>query len=109
MQLRVAITLFVWVTLRVGVSAQTFLDTDTDGMPDEWEIRYDLDPSSTNDADEDPDGDWLANLAEYRNGCCPTNSDTDGDTLTDGWEVQYGLDPNQPHTNVNRLTLVGEC
>ena len=67
-------------------------DTDSDGLPDDWEIEYlgDLTPGA-NDDSEDSDG--LTNLEEYVNGTDPANEDTDGDGMSDGWEVDHGLDP----------------
>jgi hypothetical protein len=40
-------------------------DTDKDGLPDDWETLYGLDPSGTNEASEDKDGDGLTNLEEW--------------------------------------------
>jgi hypothetical protein len=40
-------------------------DRDNDGMPDEWERRYSLDPNDASDAEKDLDGDGLTNLEEY--------------------------------------------
>ncbi|UCH88643.1 MAG: PQQ-binding-like beta-propeller repeat protein [Thermoplasmata archaeon] len=40
-------------------------DTDGDGMPDTWELKYGFDPSDPSDADDDPDEDTYTNLEEY--------------------------------------------
>ncbi len=40
-------------------------DTDGDGMPDGWELRYGLDPLQNDDAIGDLDGDGATNLEEY--------------------------------------------
>jgi hypothetical protein len=40
-------------------------DTDKDGMPDEWEKKYGLDPNDPSDANIDSDGDNFTNLEEY--------------------------------------------
>ncbi|MBW2410270.1 MAG: fibronectin type III domain-containing protein [Deltaproteobacteria bacterium] len=47
-------------------------DADNDGMPDAWEIKNNLDPT-TDDADEDPDEDAFTNLEEYSDGTDPRN------------------------------------
>ncbi|MBI1869842.1 MAG: hypothetical protein HYS07_01455 [Chlamydiae bacterium] len=49
------------------------LDTDQDGMPDEWEIRYNLDPTDLKDAKSDKDEDHYSNLDEYIGGSDPTD------------------------------------
>jgi hypothetical protein len=53
-------------------AVETSSDTDQDGMPDAWELRY---FGSTNAAPhEDADGDGLDNLEEFRAGTDPTNA-----------------------------------
>jgi hypothetical protein len=59
------------------------VDWDADGMPDDWEMRYGLNPW-VNDADLDSDGDGLTNMEEYERGTDPFNPDTDGDGILDG-------------------------
>jgi hypothetical protein len=61
------------------------VDWDADGIPDDWEIRYGLNPWA-NDANLDSDGDGLTNLEEYELGTDPFNPDTDGDGILDGDE-----------------------
>jgi hypothetical protein len=70
------------------------IDTDSDGLPDAWEVAYGLDHTSAtgNDgASGDPDNDGLTNAQEYARSTNPLVADSDGDLLPDGWEVQYGL------------------
>ncbi|MBS7657034.1 PKD domain-containing protein [Candidatus Bathyarchaeota archaeon] len=40
-------------------------DDDGDGMPDEWELRFRLNPTEPSDAHMDMDGDGLTNLQEF--------------------------------------------
>jgi hypothetical protein len=42
-------------------------DSDSDGMPDEWESRHGLDPNDPSDATGDRDGDGYTNVEEYLN------------------------------------------
>ena len=42
------------------------LDVDGDGMPDGWELKYNLDPTK-NDADKDLDEDGVSNVVEFEN------------------------------------------
>ena len=53
-----------WITRNLN-------DTDNDGMPDEWEKRYNLDHLDPDDANEDTDGDGYSNLKEYQIGTNP--------------------------------------
>jgi hypothetical protein len=47
------------------------LDSDMDGIPDEWEMRYGLFRTFPDDAGQDPDADGYDNLGEYRAGTDP--------------------------------------
>ena len=74
-------------------------DCDGDGIPNDWESEYGLDPLDPSDRDTDidePEGDGLSNYQEWENGTDPLKWDTDGDGMPDGWEIQYGLDPTSP-------------
>jgi hypothetical protein len=55
------------------VSTESATDTDTDGIPDEWENSYDLDASDAEDALLDTDQDGISNLDEYIAGTDPTD------------------------------------
>ena len=88
-------------------------DSDNDGMPDWWEMLYDLNPFDAADAalDADMDGhdrnsdglltedEYFTNLMEYEldfvlgNSTDPTDPDTDGDGMPDGWEIYYNFNP----------------
>lgn len=49
-----------------------YVDSDRDGMPDEWEIRYGLNPNDPSDAIKDCNGDGYTNIEKYINGIDPT-------------------------------------
>jgi CotH kinase protein/Chitobiase/beta-hexosaminidase C-terminal domain/Lamin Tail Domain/Fn3 associated/Bacterial Ig domain/Bacterial TSP3 repeat len=53
------------VTSRVAQVQVEALDSDGDGIPDYWEVRYGLDPHDPADGSLDPDGDGLTNAMEY--------------------------------------------
>jgi hypothetical protein len=83
------------------------VDTDGDGLPDEWEKFYFGNLSQT--ANGDPDGDGLTNLVEYHLGSDPglaePNRDSDGDGLTDTKEATlYHTDPAKADTDGDGLS-----
>ncbi len=49
-------------------------DSDGDGMPDEWERKYDLNPQDPADAELDSDEDGFTNLQEYKDGTDPLDA-----------------------------------
>ena len=66
------------------------VDTDEDGMPDDYEEENGLNPE-VNDADEDKDGDGLTNLEEFEQRSDPNKKDTDDDGLEDNVETNTGV------------------
>lgn len=57
------------------------LDSDGDGMPDEWEKKYGLNPNDSSDANQDLDGDGFTNLEEYLANTDPTDPRSHSDYL----------------------------
>lgn len=49
-----------------------YVDTDGDGMPDAWEVKYGLNPNDASDANLDMNGDGYTNIEKYINGINPT-------------------------------------
>ena len=49
-------------------------DTDSDQLPDGWEVSYGLNPPDSSDSDVDSDGDGLTNLEEYLGATGPINA-----------------------------------
>ena len=76
--------------------AQDRNDLDDDDLPDDWERRYQLDPTDPkgdNGPQGDPDRDRFTNAEELRLGTDPRNLDSDGDGISDYDEI------NTYHTN----------
>src|SRR5215510_1035665 len=51
-------------------------DTDGDGLPDDWELEHNFDPTDPTDAALDPDQDGMSNLDEYLAGTDPLDRET---------------------------------
>jgi hypothetical protein len=73
-----------------------YLDSDKDGMPDKWEIKYKklgFDPNDPSDANKDCNGDGYTNIEKYINGMDPTkkidwkNLENNFDTLSENGGV----------------------
>ena len=75
----------------VGLS----VDADGDGMDDLWENCYysTLDPLDGSDWNEDPDGDGVINLGEFRIGTNPLKSDSNNNGVDDLAELACRLNP----------------
>ena len=73
-----------WPELR---SLPAPVDSDNDGMPDEWEKRYGFDPRDASNAAADKDSDGYTDIEEYLNGTDP----------------MVFVDYTQPENNVNTL------
>lgn len=72
-------------------------DWDDDGIPDDWEILYGLDPLH-NDAELDSDNDGLTNLQEFVLSTNPIDQDTDKDGALDGSDL-YPFDTDNDGVN----------
>ena len=76
-----------------------YIDSDNDGIPDNWlDIYFQL-KDIDNIAIIDSDMDGLTNIEEYQNGTNPLNPDTDGDNVYDGIELTNKLNPLKPMTD----------
>lgn len=51
---------------------EPYEDSDDDGMPNEWEKRYGLDPNNAADAIRDLNGDGYTNIEDFINGLDPS-------------------------------------
>ncbi|HKO96282.1 MAG TPA: SBBP repeat-containing protein [Pyrinomonadaceae bacterium] len=68
-----------------------FVDSDSDGLPDSWELQYFGDLSQG--ANGDPDGDGVTNLQEYEQGRNPTKSALADDDDFVNLKVHTPLEP----------------
>lgn len=52
-------------------SGTPIVDSDHDGMPDDWENLRGFDPNDASDGSQDPDGDGYTNVEDYLNSLVP--------------------------------------
>jgi len=57
------------------------IDSDHDGMPIDWEVKYDLNPNDPSDANADKDNDGFTNLEEFLANTDPTDAKSHPDYL----------------------------
>jgi hypothetical protein len=87
---------------------ETPVDSDDDGIPDDWEVQNGMDYTDIADGSQDVDNDQLTNIAEFENGTDPDQADTDGDGQIDGLEVLFHSDPLNPNeTAVIEVSAAG--
>jgi len=73
-------------------------DSDSDGMPDSFEITYF--GNNSRDGNDDYDADGVTDYQEYLNETNPIiNIDTDSDSMPDDWEINYFGDLTQNGTD----------
>lgn len=80
------------------------VDQDSDGLPDDWERYFGLNPA-VDDATDDADLDRLSNLRELQLGTLANNSDSDADGLLDAAEVDsHSTNPMVADTDADTLS-----
>lgn len=77
-------------------------DSDQDGLPDVWEVRYGLDPTKPNDTKADLDKDGALLYEEFQYGTDPNDPDSDNGGESDGSEIHHGRDPLSPSDDALR-------
>jgi hypothetical protein len=83
------------------------IDTDGDGLPDDYELAHTTPPSPTAlNPGDDLDHDGLTNMREFQLGTDPNKLDTDGDGLGDGAELTGA--GARPPTNPLRVDTDGD-
>ncbi len=97
-------------TFSYTINQPYFVDSDNDGYPDAWEIKYGFNPFKQ-DMDRDSDGDGYSDLDELLRGYNPAfmskdeGKDSDGDGFSDADEILRGYAPENDKDHPNVLSL----
>jgi len=59
----------------IVLNAKTLIDSDGDGLPDEYELAWGFNPNLASDSFADPDHDGKSNLQEFKDGTNPRDVD----------------------------------
>lgn len=98
--MKIAFTISILIQLSLNFSLSAQMDSDNDGMDDDWEIANALDSDDPKDAFADNDGDYTLNLQEFILGTDPN------DTAS---PVIYEHPPEDPLQNVyDRMFMASE-
>ena len=65
-----------------------YKDSDGDGMPDDWETKYGLNPKDAADAIDDLNGDGYTNIEDFINGLDPKAKKVDWSDLKNNVDKQ---------------------
>ena len=98
-----------WLAATPSTGGSGTMDTDGDGMPDEWEQTHGLD-KFVNDAALDPDQDGFTNLQEYLAGTDPRSESsylrlTGIESAADGTVVRFQASAGRSYSVLYRETL----
>ena len=78
------------------------LETDGDGIPDDWEISNGLNPNDANDSSADLDGDGADNLSEYIAGTAANNRNSvfvaAATNVVNGVQITFTAMPNKSYS-----------
>ncbi len=82
------------IALAMGIGFAFAIDTDNDGMSDLYENFFQLNPTNSVDALENPDGDSLTNIVESVLWTDPHAADTDADGFNPSFSNAHLKWPN---------------
>ena len=94
------------------VTDAVLLDTDGDGMLDQWEELNGFDKLNPADGHQDKDEDGLSNVEEFQHKTDPSKADSDSDGYSDSEEIVNGTNPQtldiRPRVDFSLDRFVGE-